>query len=233
MSENEFLLPNANAEEKLFAVDNKYVSLDDYLDGTMTEMGDMFPIAGLIQGQKRPNRKRPKTEDLKPIVFVNFNTRQSKSRPVILQAVLDSGGSGSLVTEKFTRKLKRKAVKSDTVWSTPAGALNTGTKCKTTFNIPKLHDSIQIKWDLYVTKSLGAHDMIIGRDMMSDLGIDTRLSNNSVCWNKSEIPMKDRDATFEESFYTGDTAAMEEATDRVRIILEAKYGAANAIILCT
>jgi hypothetical protein len=103
-----------------------------------------------------------KTEDLKPTVFVNVNTRQGKSKPVILRALLDSGGSGSLVTEQFTRKLKLKTVKSDTVWTTPAGALNTGTKCKATLNIPELHDLIQIKWDLYVSKSLGTYDMIIG-----------------------------------------------------------------------
>lgn len=44
--------------------------------------------------------------------------------------------------------------------------------------------------------------------------------------------MKDRDATFEESFYTGDTVAMEEAADRLRIILEAKYEAANLREIC-
>ena len=76
----------------------------------MTEMGDLFPIADLIQGRKQPEQKRPKTEDLKPIVFVNFNTRQGKSKPVILRALLDSGGSGSLVTERFTRKLKLKTI---------------------------------------------------------------------------------------------------------------------------
>ena len=74
--------------------------------------------------------------------------------------------------------------------------------------------------------------MIIGRDMMSDLGIDIKFSNNSVTWNGVEVPMKDRDATFEESFHLGDTTAMEEATERVRTILEAKYEAANLREIC-
>ena len=67
---------------------------------------------------------------------------------------------------------------------------------------------------------------------MSDLGIDIKFSSNSVIWNGAEVPMKDRDATFEESFHVGDTTAMEEATERVRTILEAKYEAANLREIC-
>ena len=44
--------------------------------------------------------------------------------------------------------------------------------------------------------------------------------------------MKDRDATFEESFHIGDTIAMEEATERIRTILEDKYEAANLREIC-
>jgi hypothetical protein len=86
--------------------------------------------------------------------------------------------------------------------------------------------------NLYVTKDLGAYDMIIGRDMMSDLGIDIKFSNNSVTWNGVEVPMKDRDATFKESFHVGDITAMEEATEKGCTILEAKYEAANLRQIC-
>ena len=230
-SEKEFSYINSNANEELYALSDQY-NLDEYLDRTMSEKGELAPLDNLIRGHTRPDRKRLKTEDLKPIVFVNFNTRLGKAKPVILRALLDSGGSGSLVTEKFTRKLRLSTVSSDTVWTTPAGALNTSTKCKATFTIPELHDAVRIEWNLYVTKDLGAYDMIIGRDMMSDLGIDIKFSSNSVIWNGAEVPMKDRDAMFEESFHVGDTTAMEEATERIRTILEAKYEAANLREIC-
>jgi hypothetical protein len=45
------------------------------IDRTNSEMGEMFLIADIIQGQKQPKRKRPKNEGHQPIVFVNFNTR--------------------------------------------------------------------------------------------------------------------------------------------------------------
>ena len=161
-------------------------------------------------------------------MFVRFNTRVGKSKPVTLRALLDSGGSGSLVTEKFTKKLRTKRTNSDTVWSTPGGTLSTNTKCSVEFSILELQDARLIKWDMYVTKNLGAYDMILGRDLMTDLGIDIHFSTNSVI----EISMKERDATFEESFHIGDTAAVEEAATRVREILEAKYKKANLRKIC-
>jgi hypothetical protein len=152
------------ATEEFFAFDddNIYNSLDECLNDTMDQNGEMFPLSQVIHGRKRPARKRVKTEDLKPIVFVRLNTRHGKAKAVTLRALLDSGGSGSLVTEQFTKKLRTKVSSASTVWMTPGGALKTNTKCKVQFTIPELHDARLVEWDMYVTKSLGAYDMIIG-----------------------------------------------------------------------
>ena len=64
---------NLDAKEELFALSDQY-NLDEYLDRTMSEKGELAPLDNLIRGHTRPDRKRLKTEDLKPIVFVNFNT---------------------------------------------------------------------------------------------------------------------------------------------------------------
>jgi hypothetical protein len=52
-------------------------SLDDYIDGTMTGMGEMLPIADLIQGQKTSRKKKTKAEVLKPLLFINFHKNWS------------------------------------------------------------------------------------------------------------------------------------------------------------
>ena len=100
-SEKEFSYINLNASEELCAFDSPSIYLDEYIDSVMLQKGELAPLDNLIQGHTRPDRKRLKTEDLKPIVFVNFNTGLGKAKPVILRALLDSGGSGSLVTEKI------------------------------------------------------------------------------------------------------------------------------------
>jgi hypothetical protein len=75
-------------------------------------------------------------------VHVRFNISLEKPKPVTLKALLDSGGSGSLVTEKFARKLRlKKSSNSQTVWTTPGGAMQTTVKCKAQFTIPELHDN--------------------------------------------------------------------------------------------
>ncbi len=87
------------------------------------------------------------------------------------------------------------------VWTTAAGQLNTSKKCKATFVLTELHDNRSLQFDIHVAKDMGAYDMIIGRDLMSDLGIDLQFSNNLIEWDGKTVPFKDAEATFEESFY--------------------------------
>jgi hypothetical protein len=74
--------------------------------------------------------------------------------------------------------------------------------------------------------------MILGRDVMSDLGIDLRFSSMTIEWDGSEIPMKDRDAKEAESFFVADPASINDAAERVKAILDAKYEAANLREVC-
>jgi hypothetical protein len=213
-------------QPELFALDEQQ-TLDQVIDEMRNKSDDLFSIASIIRGQRKQT-KRQKIQDLKPIVFVRFNTRHGKPKPVTLRALLDSGGSGTLVTEKYASKLRHASTPTkQTVWTTPGGNLSTSTKCKAQFTIPELHDNRLIEWDVHVTKSLGAYDMIIGRDILTDLGIDIRFSNHTVEWDNSEIPMKDVDATFEDSFHIGDGDAADDAMERIKSILDAKYEKAD------
>ena len=65
--------------------------------------------------------------------------------------------------------------------------------------------------------------MIIGRDVLTDLGIDIKFSTNSIEWEDSEIPMKDAGAPLTESYYIGDGDIADEALERIKGILDAKY----------
>jgi len=216
-------------EQELFNIDSTFQSLDECLDTARNNSDELFSIANLIRGHKPPKKKR-KTCDLKPIVYVRFNTSLGKPKPVTLKALLDSGGSGTLVTKEYARKLRlKKSSNTQTVWTTPGGALQTSTKCHAQFTIPELHDNRLIEWNVHVTKSLGAYDMIIGRDVLTDLGIDIRFSNNTVEWDNSEIPMKDVDLDCAESYHVADADAADDAIERIKRILDAKYEPADLL----
>jgi gag-polyprotein putative aspartyl protease len=144
-----------------------------------------------------------------------------------LTALLDTGASATLIAEKFTKKLKLRSKKSNQVWTTPAGTLQTTAMCRSQFSMPELHDNRVIEWEFHVTKTMGAYDMILGRDLLTDLGIDVKCSNMTVSWDHADIPWKDMTQDMEENFHINEPEAVEEEMSRIRKILDNDYGKAD------
>ena len=90
-----------------------------------------------------------------------------------------------------------------------------------------------IEWELHVTKDLGAHDMIIGRDLLQFLGIDVLFSTLKVEWDGIDMPFKDVNTPIYESYHVAEPAAVEEKTNRVKKILDTKYEAADLEQICS
>ena len=186
-----------------------------------------------IQGHDSKRRRIGHAErDLRPMTFVRFNTSLGKPKPVTIKALLDSGASESLVTEKFARKLRKKRTSKSTVWATPAGDLTTTSKVKAQFTMPELQEKQLVEWSLHVTKNMGAYDMIIGRDILEFLGIDILFSEKVVTWNGSELPFKPPDATAESDYHVVESMAISSSTDCIKVILDAKYEAADLAEIC-
>ena len=105
--------PEAPQEDTLevFAFDKptkrSYSDLDACLDDS--HQADCFPIRNFIRGQ-RPSKKT-KTENLKPMVCVEFRNTQNRGKPVLTRALLDSGGAGSLITKEVAKKLALETAK--------------------------------------------------------------------------------------------------------------------------
>ena len=201
--------------------------LDEHLDDKYFNRKDMMSIAKLVRGQ--PQKKRQKTEDLRPVVLVRFNAQRGQPKPITLVALLDTGASCNLIEEKYTKKLKLHRTKGGTQWSTPAGEMKTTATCKSQFTIPELHDNRLIEWEFHVTKSMGAYDMIIGREMMRNLGIDIRCSDDMIHWDESKIPFKDMTSdSLAETYHIDDPDSIESSLDDVkRRILDNDYTVAD------
>ena len=68
----------------------------------------------------------------------------------------------------------KKVVKSTVKWSTKAGDFKTTRKCDIEFTLPAFHENRVISCSAYVDESPykeSHYDMIIGRDLMHELGI--------------------------------------------------------------
>ena len=59
---------------------NKYMNLDEHLDEKYFNGKDMMSIAKLVRGQ--PQKKRRKTEDLRPVVFVRLTHDEVNPNPL-------------------------------------------------------------------------------------------------------------------------------------------------------
>jgi hypothetical protein len=61
------------------------------------------------------------------------------------------------------------------------------------FILNEFYESKVIEWILHVCKTFGPHqyDMIIGHDLMSQLGIILDFERQTITWDKSTIKMKE------------------------------------------
>ena len=72
------------------------------------------------------------------------------------------------------------------------------------------------------------YDFIVGLDLIRELGINIRGDNDTIQWGNTEFPLRPRDTTKEETFFTlEDPEPFKEVLSRIESILDAKYKKAN------
>ena len=109
-------------------------------------------------------------------VFLLFHIHQKRHH-------VNSGGSETIVTAAVAKNLKIKTLQSGSaVFTTPGGKLLTNQQVKSQFTIPELHPDKLIEWNMHMASDLGVYDMIIGRDILSFLGIDIKFSSLEMEW---------------------------------------------------
>ena len=77
-----------------------------------------------------------------------------------------------------------------TAFQTMAGTFNTTHTCETKFKVPELDQSAEISKKLHVTQMNGRYDIILGQDILRELGLVINIHAETVRWNNSVIDMK-------------------------------------------
>jgi len=200
------------------------LTLDYVLDTKISK--EHNTIAGILTG--RHKQKRQKVVHLSPIVFAELRAGLGKVKTKALKVLLDSGASTSLVQASAVKKLRHKKTRSET-WTTAAGTFQTTHTTDVEFKLPEFSSSRIIKANFHIMENHIKYDMILGRDILSDLGIDLLFSNQLIQWPdiNMELPMRSSDVTYEEAFLIGDGQAIDDATARIQQILDAKYEPAD------
>ena len=156
---------------------------------------------------------------------------QPDNPPVTLRALLDSGAGASLIAARHTKHYDVNKTE-NSAWCTVAGNFNTAGKINAIFALPELNPTSKVKFNLHVASTLGTYDVILGRNLLKELGIILDFKEEIVTWNHAHITMKTSDCTTMDSCGISDPTDVEEmigrlAGDRYRTVLEAKYKKAN------
>jgi hypothetical protein len=163
-------------------------------------------------------------------IFARKGGRQSKDHKRA-RILFDSGCGGSLVNKSFVRKYQ-KTTTATTNWTTKAGSFTTNRKVDCQFTLPEFHQGKDITWKMYVDESdkrLNNYDMIIGRDLLTELGIDLLFSSGEMKWAQASVPMRDPSQlqaleidAFENEIYSMHDPETTDAA-RIQSIIDVKY----------
>ena len=106
------------------------------------------------------------------------------------------------------------------------------------FSLPEFSDKKIINWrfNIFESEDLG-YDMVIGRDIMTKLGMDLSFNRKTIVWEGIEIPMRDFNklrkyqlSKLELKAFISEAkepVVTQKATDRIIKILDAKYQKAD------
>ena len=175
-------------------------------------------------------RKKSKIAHLKPIAFGVLRTSKG-SKCKSIKILFDTGATGSFLEEKLAKKLRVKNVAA-TTFKTGNGPVSTTKKTKTRLIMPELHADRIIEHTFHLINADLGYDMIMGLDLMTELGIDLLCSTQETTWDEATIPWKSSDATVDTSYFLQDSDAVLESMDRIKGILDAKYEKANLEEIC-
>ena len=164
--------------------------------------------------------------------FVNSSLGKEKLAP--LRILLDSGATSSIILGKWTKKLRNKPAKT-TSWNTKGGTFKTNLKCKIQFSLPEFNEHEVIEHATHVDMSTknSHYNMIVGSDLLSELGFTFNHEHRMTTWEGSFIPMKTQDSLqdpielisyIEELFESESVKELKERQDR---ILDADYHKAD------
>ena len=162
---------------------------------------------------------------MSPITFGSLNYRIGKPKYKDIKILLDTGASKSIIRSDLVTKLRTKT-DNKTIWDTAAGPMSTNKTVKAKFRLSEFDERKEITWKFHVTKSSLKYDMIIGRDILSEHGICIDFNSGYMHWNQTIAPLKSTDATISEA-HVIDSAPVEDATNRMKEILDAKYEPAD------
>ena len=220
---NEFLEAN-KPNKKMKFMNQKFSSLDNCLNANFQYESMHSRLASHSQ---LTQKKSERSNDLVPIVFgkviptltplikqVKHVQKVRKEKTV--KILLDSGANASIVHHSYVAKNAFVKNQTKQEWATMAGTFKTTRVANVKLRLPELNPTAVLNVHCHVTKQESNYDLILGRDILRELGIKLDFSNNKIILEHSEISMKPLNCNVKEHFAIQDSKRVHAETKRIK-----------------
>jgi hypothetical protein len=154
---------------------------------------------------------------------------------VPIRALLDTGTSATIILKKFVRKGRAKThmASKSTKWQTLGGNFTTKRKALVDFKLPELNTHKKVTWAAHMDETSdpdkALYDIIIGMDMLCELGVVIDTEAKVIRWEGNETPLCNRGVLSNQETVnsihaiTQEAPTLQQAEDRQKRILDADY----------
>ena len=124
--------------------------------------------------------------------------KDKHGKRVPVRALIDTGTSGTIILKDFVAPGTGKSYKAPkpTEWSTLGGKFVTRCKARIEFSFPELSDRKKIHYTCHVDektkKEHAMYDMILGMDILVEIGMYINTKTCEVVWENDSTPLKER-----------------------------------------
>ena len=210
-------------------INEKFSSLDNCINANFQYESMRSRLASQ---QKNPQAISERSHDLVPIVFGKIsNPNNTKTKEVrknkTVKILLDTGASANIIHHSYVRKNDFSKKQASRTFDTLGGKFKTTREANVRLTLPELNSETELEVTCCVTKQESNYDIILGRDILRELGLKFDFSTNKIIWDNIEISMKPVDCNQKEHLSIQDSEHVSKETKRIKKILDAKYKKAN------
>jgi hypothetical protein len=155
----------------------------------------ILTIQSAFVGHTNQPATESKDKQQHPIAYGILRTSKGNKQKEI-RILFDSGATSSFLSERLATKLRVKNTAAS-VWKTGNGSIETYRKTKTHFVLPELYNDRIIEHTFHLLPTPIGYNMIVGTDLMADLGIKLNFQDSSVEWDEASMPFEDKEAKIE------------------------------------
>ena len=147
-----------------------------------------------------------------------------------MRGLLDTGSTKSIILAEFAHNYVKSKTKTT---ETMAGRFLTKKIAQVMFKIPELSHNRSIKWSCHVDettpKDKASYDIILGLDLINELGLKLDFKEQIITWDELHLEMKKKGVISESTMFnhlyqlTQSSPNLKTAEDRQATILDADY----------